>query len=264
VDDRRRPRLAGARLPGILATIAGGDGSGRVTRPVTRGQLIAHRMFWTAFVLATVVLWLDDRRVGRVPGWLPGPLRLALSPLLLAGLWFAVLRRREPLRRALRWPRLPAPVTYLVAGVPLVTLAVAAGSGFGLFGPDDPRLTVARELGPWLGLLVAVWFAWRHYALTPPHVFWLLGGLGSVAAQRFALPVALWQQHWLTALLLFCYAVPVYGGGIALVLHVMPPEQAPGGQARVGWRAAGLAAAGMAVAFTVLAFGWSALVSLAA
>jgi hypothetical protein len=246
-------------VAGVFGAIAGGDGSGRTARPRTRAQLVGHRLFWTLFVLATLVLWLDDERPGRLAR-LAVPLRLLLSPLLLAVLWFAVLHWRERLRRGLRWLPLPPLVNYLLAGVPLVLLAVVCASGFGLAGDGDPRLAVARDLGPWLVLLVALWFAGRHYALTPPVVFWLLGALGAVCAQRFALPVALWQEHWLTAVLLFCYAVPVYGGALALVLHVMPPEQLPAGRARLDWRGTGLVAAAMALAFSVLALGWSALV----
>ena len=256
---RAMPNRAGTAVAGVFGAIAGGDGSGRSARPRTRGQLIGHRAFWTLFVLATLVLWLDDAHSGRLSR-LAVPLRLLLSPLLLAVLWFGVLHWRERFRRGLRWLPLPPLVNYLLVGVPLVLLAVVCASGFGLVNDGDPRLAVAREVGPWLVLLVAVWFAARHYALTPPVVFWLLGMLGAVAAQRFALPVALWHEHWLTAVLLFCYAVPVYGGTLALVLHVMPPEQLPAGGARLDWRAIGLAAAAMALAFTVLALGWSALV----
>jgi hypothetical protein len=250
---------AGTVLAGVFGAIAGGDGAGRSTRPRTRVQFVAHRLFWTLFVLATLVLWLDDAHSGRLSR-VAVPLRLLLSPLLLAVLWFCVLRWREPIRRGLRWLPLPPLVNYLLAGVPLVLLAVACASGFGLVTDGDPRLSVVREIGPWLVLLVAVWFARRRYALTPPAVFWLFGALGAVAAQRFALPVAVWHQHWLTAVLLFCYAVPVYGGALALVLHVMPPEQLPAGPARLDWRGIGLAAAAMALAFSVLALAWSALV----
>jgi len=253
----------GTALAGVLGAVAGGDGSGRTTRPRTRGQLVAHRLFWTLFVFATLALWLDDRYAGRLAR-LALPLRLLLSPLLLAVLWFGVLRWREPIRRRLRWLPLPPVLNYLLAGVPLVLLAVCCATGFGLVRDGDPRLNVLREAGPWLGLLAALWFARRHYALTPPAVFWLLGALGAVAAQRFALPVALWHGHWLTAALLFCYAVPVYGGALALVLHALPPEQLPAGRARLDWRAVGLAAAAMLVAFTGLALGWSALVDLLA
>ncbi len=252
-----------ARVSGVFSAIAGGDGSGLTTRPRTRGQLVGHRVFWTLFVFATLVLWLDDSRAGRLAR-LAMPLRLLLSPLLLAVLWFAVLRWREPIRRRLRWLPLPPVVNYVLAGVPLVLLAVCTATGFGLVAEGDPRLNVLREIGPWLGLLAALWFARQHYALVPSTVFWLLGLLGAVAAQRFALPHAVWHQHWLTALLLLCYAVPVYGGALALVLHVMPPEQLPPGQARLDWRGVGLAAAAMAVAFTLVALGWSALVDLAA
>jgi hypothetical protein len=253
----------GGALAGVLSAIAGGDGSGRTARPRTRGQLVGHRVFWTLFAFATLVLWLDDSRAGRLAR-LAIPLRLLLSPLLLAALWFAVLRWREPIRRGLRWLPLPPVVNYVLAGVPLVLLAVCTATGFGLAVAGDPRLNVLREAGPWLGLLAALWFARRHYALPPPTVFWLLGLLAAVAAQRFGLPRALWHQHWLTALLLLCYAVPVYGGALALVLHAMPPEQLPAGQARLDWRGVGLAAAAMAVAFTLLAQGWSALVNLLA
>jgi hypothetical protein len=253
----------GTGVAGVFGAIAGGDGSGRSARPRTRGQLIAHRVFWTLFAVATLAFWLDDTRAGRLSR-VAIPLRLLLSPLLLAVLWFCVLRWREPIRRRLRWLPLPPLVNYLLAGVPLVLLAVCCATGFGLVGDGDARVNVVRELGPWLGLLVAVWFARRHYALTPPVLFWLFGALGAVAAQRFALPVALWREHWLTAVLLFCYAVPVYGGALALVLHVMPPEQLPAGQARLDWRGIGLAAAAMAVAFTVLALGWSAVVDILA
>ena len=250
---------AGTAVAGVFGAIAGGDGSGRSARPRTRGQFVAHRLFWTLFVFATLVLWLDDAHSGRLSR-MAVPLRLLASPLLLAVLWFGVLRWREPIRRRLRWLPLPPVVNYLLAGVPLVLLGVACASGFGLVTEGDPRLNLVRELGPWLALLVAVWFARRHYALTPPTVFWLLGALGAVAAQRFALPTAVWHRHWLTAVLLFCYAVPVYGGALALVLHAMPPEQLPAGRARLGWRGVGLAAAAMALAFTVLALAWSALV----
>ncbi len=253
----------GAGVTGVFGAIAGGDGSGRSARPRSRGQFVAHRVFWTLFVFATLALWLDDAHAGRLSR-VALPLRLLASPLLLAVLWFCVLRWREPIRRRLRWLPLPPLLNYLVAGVPLVLLAVCCASGFGLVAAGDARVNVAREVGPWLGLLVAVWFAGRHYALRPPAVFWLLGVLGALAAQRFALPVAVWEHHWLTALLLFCYAVPVYGGALALVLHVMPPEQLPAGRARLDWRGVGLAAAAMALAFTVLALAWSALVDLLA
>ena len=254
-------RAAGTagRVVGVFSAIAGGDGSGRSAQPKTRGQLVGHRAFWTLFAFATLVLWLDDAHSGRLSR-VAVPLRLLASPLLLAALWFCVLRWREPIRRRLRWLPLPPLVNYLLAGVPLVLLAVACASGLGLVTDGDPRLNVVRELGPWLALLVAVWFARRHYALSPPAVFWLLGALGAVAAQRFALPAAVWHQHWLTAVLLFCYAVPVYGGALALVLHVMPPEQLPAGAAKLDWRGIGLAAAAMALAFTVLALAWTALV----
>jgi hypothetical protein len=249
----------GTAVAGVFGAIAGGDGSGRSARPRTRAQLVAHRLFWTLFALATLVLWLDDKHAGRLAE-VAVPLRLLLSPLLLATLWFCVLRWREPIRRGLRWLPLPPLANYLLAGVPLVLLTVACASGFGLVADGDPRLNMIREVGPWLGLLVAVWFARRHYALTPPTVFWLLGALGAVAAQRFALPAAVWHEHWPTAVLLFCYAVPVYGGALALVLHVMPPEQLPAGRARLDWRGIALAVAAMALAFTVLALAWSALV----
>jgi hypothetical protein len=249
----------GPAVAGVFGAIAGGDGSGRTTRPRTRGQLVAHRVFWTLFVFATLVLWLDEDRVGRL-GRMAVPLRLLVSPLLLVVLWFLVLHWREQVRRGLRWLPLPPLVNYLLAGVPLVLLAVACAGGFGLVADGDPWRNLAREAGPWLGLLVALWFAGRHYALTPPLVFWLLGVLGAVATQRFAVPVAVWREHWLTAVLLFCYAVPLYGGALALALHVLPPEQVPAGRARLDWRGIGLAAAAMALAFTVVALAWGALV----
>jgi hypothetical protein len=249
----------GDRVVGVFSAVAGGDGSGRSAQPKTRGQLIGHRAFWTLFAVATLVLWLDDHQAGRLAR-LAVPLRLLLSPLLLAVLWFGVLHWREQIRRRLRWLPLPPVVNYLLAGGPLVLLAVCCATGFGLVDGGDARLNVARAVGPWLVLLIAVWFARGHYALSPPTVFWLLGLLGAVAAQRFAVPVALWHQHWLTAILSFCYAVPVYGGALALVLHVMPPEQLPGGKARLDWRAIALAAAAMALAFTGLAWAWTHLV----
>jgi hypothetical protein len=258
-------RAAGTadRVVGVLAAIAGGDGSGRTAQPKTRGQLVGHRVFWTLFAVATLVLWLDEHRAGHLVR-VAVPLRLLLSPLLLGVLWFVVLYWREPIRRRLRWLPLPPPVNYLLAGVPLVLLAVCCATGFGLVDDGDARLNVAREAGPWLALLIAVWFARRHYALSPPSVFWLFGVLGAVPAQDFALPVALWHHHWLTAVLLFVYAVPVYGGALALVLHVMPPEQLPDGKAGLDWRAVLLAAAAMAVAFTGVAWTWTHLVDVLA
>src|SRR5947208_16690744 len=92
---RGRP---GAAAAGVFGAIAGGDGSGRTARPRTRTQLIGHRLFWTLFVLATLVQWLDDAHAGRLAR-LAIPLRLLLSPLLLAVLWFGVLHWRERFRR---------------------------------------------------------------------------------------------------------------------------------------------------------------------
>jgi hypothetical protein len=254
----------GGRVAGVFSAIAGGDGSGRSAQPKTRGQLIGHRAFWTLFTFATLALWLDDETAGDRLARIAVPLRLVLSPLLLGVLWFVVLHHRETIRRRLRWLPLPPLVNYLLAGVPIVLVAVCSSTAFGLVDEGDARLNIAREVGPWLALLVAVWFARRHYALPPPVVFWLLGVLGAVAAQDFALPVALWHHHWLTAVSLFCYAVPVYGGALALVLHVMPPEQLPHGTARLDWRGVGAAAAGMAVAFTGLALAWAGFVDLLA
>jgi len=258
-------RAAGTagRVVGVFSAIAGGDGSGRSAQPKTRGQLVGHRAFWTLFAFATLVLWLDEDQVGHLDR-VAVPLRLLLSPLLLGVLWFVVLYWREPIRRRLRWLPLPPPVNYLLAGVPLVLLAVCCATGFGLVDEGDARLNVAREAGPWLALLVAVWFARRHYALSPPAVFWLFGVLGAVPAQGFALPVALWHHHWLTAVLLFVYAVLVYGGVLALVLRVMPPEQLPGGKARLDRVGVLLAAATMAVAFSGVAWAWRHLVDLLA
>lgn len=254
----------GGRLVGVFSAIAGGDGTGRSAQPKTRGQLVGHRAFWTLFAFATLALWLDDEQAGGRLARVAVPLRLLLSPLLLGVLWFVVLHYREPIRRRLRWLPLPPVVNYLLAGVPIVLFAACCATAFGLTDDGDARLNIAREVGPWLALLVALWFAQRHYTLSPPIVFWLLGVLGSVAAQDFALPVALWHHHWLTAVLVFCYAVPVYGGALALVLHAMPPEQLPAGKARLDWRGVGLAAASMALAFTGLALAWAGLVDLLA
>jgi hypothetical protein len=254
----------GGRLVGVLSAIAGGDGSGRSAQPKTRGQLVGHRAFWTLFAFATLALWLNDEQTGDRLARVAVPLRLLLSPLLLGAVWFVVLHYREPIRRRLRWLPLPPVVNYLLAGVPIVLVAVCCATAFGLADEGDARVNIAREVGPWLALLIAVWFARRHYALSPPMVFWLLGALGALAALKFALPVALWRHHWLTAVSVFCYAVPVYGGALALVLHVMPPEQLPEGKARLDWRGVGLAAAAMAFAFTGLAYAWAAFVDLLA
>src|SRR6266545_3162274 len=120
--DRMRARV-GAGVTGVFGAIAGGDGSGRSARPRSRGQFVAHRVFWTLFVFATLALWLDDAHAGRLSR-VALPLRLLASPLLLAVLWFCVLRWREPIRRRLRWLPLPPLLNYLVAGVPLVLLAM--------------------------------------------------------------------------------------------------------------------------------------------
>lgn len=176
---------------------------------------------WTLYVILALGISSDDG------GWAT----VFISPVLIAVVWFAAYYVRDAIAARLAGSRLPGWALFVLVG--LVTSLVTVGStvGYGVRAAADPGLSRAASvlvyIGPWLGLLAAIWWALRRWRLRVDHVFWLLGLVGAAGAGGGIVLVALSAGNPFGALLFAAYVIPAYGVGPAVAYGLMPAAKLP-------------------------------------
>jgi len=207
-------------------------------QPTPKRRLALSIVFWTLFVLATLLLMFDPDREPSIYDQLPLWQRLLVSPLMLPVQWFTLLSLRERLASLLRRVPLPAFGLYLVLGLFLATvLGNNFAIGFGLDGKDlhpDPLINTVLYFGPYGGILIALHMMRRFYAFSYPQVFWMTGLLGALTEQNFLVPLMLLSGNLLGACLLLFNVIPAYAVAFSSIWAIMPQERLPQGARRLG------------------------------
>jgi len=211
--------VVGVSAPSRAATAAG------ERQPKTRGQLVATGVLDAVRVRNAGAV--AGRGPGRTPDRVAVPLRLLLSRCCSACCGRgAVLARADPRRCA---GSRAAAGQNTCCRRPLVLLA-GVRVRVGLV-TSDARLNVSPRGG-------RGWRCWSRCGSPAgtmrSHRRRVSGCSGCWARcrQGFALPVALWAHHWLTRCSCSCTRAGVRGRAGAGA-DVMPPEQLPGGKARL-------------------------------
>lgn len=239
-------------MGGIFAAIGG---AGFDARRLTRAQWTATVVFWSCYVLLAAGVALDS--TGQRAA-LPAPLRLALSPVLVAALWGAMVRWGPQARRWLAGQSVPGVVIFGLSGLLVATLALGSTIGFGTVAPFAADLPTGTStlgvIGPAVGLLAATWLVLLRWQLQPPHVFWVLGLLGALGAG--GLLSALVGGDVVGAVLLAVYLVPVYGSGPAIALGLVTPEKRPVGARPPTWAAFAVLAVALWGCFAIASYLW--------
>jgi hypothetical protein len=218
-----------------------------------RWRKIGMALFWLGYTIwvGAVLLFGEGRERVRE---LPVVVQILISPLMLPVLWFALHHYRQPLSNLIRRVRLPAVVKYLGFGlVTCVVLGVNLSISFGLSGTDhyqtgvpgadlhpNPLINTLLYFGPYAGTLLA-WFLLRcWFQFGEWHVFWLAGLAGALtepnktATTDFIVLQMLLSGEPFDALLSLLALIGAYGVPLASIWVIMPAEELPHGQRRVG------------------------------
>lgn len=217
-------------------------------------------LLWTVYVVLALGIVLD-----RNDSDIPTPIQVAVSPVLIPAVWFAAHTWRRPISEALARLRAPGWLIFFSLGLALSLITVGSTIGFGLTvraADDLPRAaSTLVYVGPWLGLLAAVWWVRRRWRLGPHHLFWLLGISGAAAEYNGLLPVLLFDGQLTRALLLAIYLIPAYGVGVAATLGLMPDTKLPATKRPPNIKALLWLGLAMWFLFSLCSYAWTALLT---
>jgi hypothetical protein len=208
---------------------------GRLPRLERRHWLWAG--FWALFILSVLGLLSDP---AQNPGaeQVPLALRVAVSPLGLFVLWIALLWFRAPLQAVIRRISLPGWAKFALVGLLFgICLAANFSISFNIYGQDihpDPLLNTALYIGIYGGVMLGWYILKAIYAFNYRHVFWIGGLVFSMFEQNYILPLTILGGGIVLAPLLLAYLVVSYGVPFATPFLMMPEEELPQGQRKLG------------------------------